>query len=378
MKTQLPYHRSESGLILPGSDPLERRRHGILRPDATRGMGRRGRSCYCESCTIFADDYAADDLAANWTAQSGSWAIGSGVLSTSSSNAILTANLDETAWSGGEFHPHIIQVLLKASTGNRSRIIFSYDADAATYNYVEVYWNGAASYVYLKKSDGTTIATSGSQNFTNGTSYTFKACVFASSSIVTSGNMTISGTVASATTATGLGTGSVSSTIEFDLFYLKKHYNEDHNCESCSLCTDCSPRPTQAQIVIADCTSVTYFASPLPAEVNGTFILDRADCLADSWCRFIYLFSPALSQTNGKYIYGWCVATGATYPFVGLIQDNPWVAPANPSSLVEVCDGFSDLVQTTTAFLAPSKCNWSNSGCTPIFANGTCDITALF
>jgi hypothetical protein len=52
MLRERDYHRNENGLYLPGDDPLEQRRHGILRPDAKRGMSRR-RCCrsWCPFCS---------------------------------------------------------------------------------------------------------------------------------------------------------------------------------------------------------------------------------------------------------------------------------------------------------------------------------------
>jgi len=51
------YHRDvDTGLYLPGDDPLERRRHGILYPDSRRWMSRRRCCCSlpsgrCNSCS---------------------------------------------------------------------------------------------------------------------------------------------------------------------------------------------------------------------------------------------------------------------------------------------------------------------------------------
>jgi hypothetical protein len=222
------YLHTNSGLLLPNAEIAGGVRN-LVYPDSRRFMGRRGRDCYCPGCVIFADDFAADDLATAWNQRSGSWSISSGVLSTSSSNAVLTCN---TGYPGGGFHNHVIEVSLKASTGNRSRIIFSYNAGA--YNYVEVYWNGASSIVYIKTSAGATIATSVSQSFTNGTSYTFRVCVTATSAIVIWGaSSALSGTATSSTTTVGLGTGTTSAALTFDGFSFEKHHSDNSTCKSC-------------------------------------------------------------------------------------------------------------------------------------------------
>ena len=71
-----------------------RRPRGFLFAPGRKGDGTDTDSCCPGSptCTIFADDFSIDDLTANWTQQAGSWSIGSGVLTTASSNAILLEN----------------------------------------------------------------------------------------------------------------------------------------------------------------------------------------------------------------------------------------------------------------------------------------------
>jgi hypothetical protein len=238
----------------------------------TPGGGCAGGGCHCESCTIFADDFAADhvndDPETTWSIESGTWTVSDGELSTSSSNALLIAT---TEYPGGGFHNHVIQVALKASTGNRSRIIFSYDA--GVYNYVEVYWNHTASYVYIKTSAGATIATSAIQHYDDGSWYSFKVCVQATSATVNlnTSDYIIVGVVTSAATVCGLGTGSISAAILFESFVIGKHSDDMAGCPSCAVdCNMCSDGdgPYQFQLTIANvggvCSECSHF--------NGTFI----------------------------------------------------------------------------------------------------------
>jgi hypothetical protein len=269
------YKRRDSGLILPDDGIVAAREPlpwyvGKTFPDSRRWMSRR--RCCCESCTIFSDYFSTDDLATEWTEVSGDWSIGSGVLSTSDSNAILTCN---TTYPGGGFHNHVIQVSLKASTDNRSRIIFGYDAGAGTHNYVELYCIGSGSYVYIKKSDGTTIATKTSSTFTNGNTYVFKVCVSSSyASVMYNDTFVVGGYVNSSTTSVGVGTGTTSASLPFDAFLFSKHASELSGCpqcvDNCNQCTD-GVAPERIQAVIdgvaeqGNCPNCNLY--------NGTWIL---------------------------------------------------------------------------------------------------------
>ena len=273
----------DSGLVLPESrsDSLPWYARGFF-PDSRRWANMGSRRCCCETCTIFTDDFAADDLATNWTQQSGSWSIGSDVLSTSSSNAVLTC---DTTYPGGGFHNHVIQVNLLASNGNRSRIIFSYDSGTGAYNYIEVYCIGSGSYVYIKKSDGTTIKTVTTTSITDGNWYTFNVCVSSTAVVVTVGTVfSTAGLIASSTTTVGLGTGSISGSLSFDSFVFSKHMTEKSGCPSCTPpCSQCSDGfgPERFQVVITGVAA--YDDCPNCNLYNGTWILKPSPTSSCCW-----------------------------------------------------------------------------------------------
>jgi|GEM_PF-5677049 len=303
------FARDESGLWLP--------RHGLVGPDRTRFDSRRfmpGYPCCCESCTIFEDDFSTDDLADKWTDQSGTWSIGSGVLSTSSSNAVLTC---DTTYPGGGFHNHVVQVSLKASTGDRSRIIFSYDSSDSSYNYVEVYWNGASSYIYIKTSAGVTAATSGEEDFTDGNTYVFKICITSTSATIeVASACVVIGSIDSTTTNVGVGTGATSNALLFDSFLYSRHVSEMDGCPDCSQpCQYCNGN--QSAEISVSISGVTDYGTGYPSHcdtpccesaMNGTFIfkMECEECsVYDSFSGVCCSCDEGESSHTGFNLY-WC------------------------------------------------------------------------
>ncbi|MCK9569758.1 hypothetical protein M0R72_12515 [Candidatus Pacearchaeota archaeon] len=298
------YDQLDSGLMVP--DWMPGRRRGELHRNRqfmfTPGGGCAGADCHCsQSCTIFFDDFATDDLAANWTEQSGDWSIADGVLSTSSSNAILTCN---TTYPGGGFHNHVIQVSLKASTGKRSRIIFSY-VDSSNYNFIEVYWNGTSSYVYIKKNvAGTisTVATSQVQNFTNDAQFTFKVCVSSTAAVVNVVGETLVMTevVSSTTTTFGTGTGSISAALYFDSVLFSKDVSETVGCPSCLLpCSQCDDGLVAAYYQVS-LSGISTGLGLVAGDFNKTFILATVP-KTPGICGTTWNYFPTSSDPESPY-----------------------------------------------------------------------------
>jgi hypothetical protein len=301
------FSQNDSGLLLPDAElslpGRQRARHDV---GQNRSMSRR--RCCCPSCTIFSDDFTADDLATNWTQQAGSWSIGSGVLSTSSSDAILTCN---TSYPGGGFHNHVIQVSLKASTGDRSRIIFSY-VDSSNYNFVEVYWNTTSSYVYIKqKVAGTisTVATSAVQSFTNGSWYDFKVCTLTNGAVVNFGTGTptvLLGVVPTTTDVDGVGTGTITSGGDFDNFLISYVATGGNGCPQCVYdCTICTSQPPPENFLVKT-SGISNAACSDCAGLNGDFVLQRSAPLGGDTCHWQYIFPSticSLAKLN-FYAYG--------------------------------------------------------------------------
>jgi len=290
------YRQLDSGLMVPYWMPDMRPRRRIGSPKEFMFTPSGACGCDCETCTIFADDFSTDDLSANWTQQSGTWSIGSGVLSTSSSNAILTCN---TSYPGGGFHNHVIQVSLKASTGNSSRVIFSFDSDTGEYNYLEVYWNTSGGSASIKKSDGTTVVTASNLSFNNSSWYSWKICVTSEWASVLLPvyyylGSYMSGPVTSSTTTVGLGTGSTSASLSFDSFSFQRHASEMTGCPTCVTCSICTGTPPETLYVTLP--TITAGGCLTCAALSGQTFVTR-------WyaqCVWVYVFSG--SPCHGKYL----------------------------------------------------------------------------
>ena len=264
------YQQHEDGLYLPDWMPGRRPRQpfGPKMFQFTPG-------CCCPTCVIFADDFSVDDLSTNWTQQSGTWSIGSNILSTSSDNAVLTCN---TAYpNGGTFHNHVIEASVKAVNSCRSRILFSYDS--GTYNFLEIYWDGTKMYLYIKTSGGTTVTTSTGQDYTAGNWYRFRLCVFDTyitlswldqPSVII---FPVTPQVTSTTMTCGLGTGSNSSTtVYFGTFSFEKHQSEDATCKSCLTCSYCLYQKN-FQLVISG-LKTTDACGDTCHLLNGTWVME--------------------------------------------------------------------------------------------------------
>lgn len=302
------YKQLDSGLCVPSwmPDIRDRRRIRSARDFRfTPGAGCNGAGCGCDSCEVFKDDFTTDDLEDKWTAVSGSWSIADGVLSTSSSNAVLICSRDFQ--DAPTFHNHVIQVKLKASTGDKSRIVFNYNSSSGAYHFVEVEWADEISYVYIKASSGSTIATSDNLTFTNGEWYDFKVCVSDTTTLVNWSNPTLAnlyGTIAATRTACGVGTGTTSAGVQFDDFSLNQSGFEKSGCPTCSgLCNGCNMH--EYYLVDLGSGGWTNGRCTNCASVSGQYIVGNTSACAwwfhkkewdsnTAWCTtFIQAFSDS-------------------------------------------------------------------------------------
>lgn len=236
----------QNGLLLPEWRPQRKRRpdrnrHYIFTPG---GGPHPGCHCAVESCTIYADDFSGD--LSGFSQEAGSWSIVSGEASVASSNALLICN---TEYPAEGFHKHVILAKLLASAGNRSRVIFSYDSEAGTFNYFEVFWNGSSSEISLGTSAGGAVRTVTFDPADYGglldDYWAGSICIFDDGAEVYGDGPYLSAGIDSTATACGLGTGTVASgTVTFDDFELSYHGDDGPGeCPTCacSACTTWTP-----------------------------------------------------------------------------------------------------------------------------------------
>ena len=105
----------------------------------------RPNACCCASCTLFSDDFSTDQLATEYNQVSGSWSVGSGVLTTTSAGAILRC---ETASATG--HGRALVTAKATTSGATFRLIGSY-VDTNNYLFCEVTLSGGSSTFKLWK-----------------------------------------------------------------------------------------------------------------------------------------------------------------------------------------------------------------------------------
>jgi hypothetical protein len=196
-----------------------------------------GLGCCCTpSCTFVGPlDFSSGAVTDNFSVVSGSWSIGSGVLSTTSSNAILTGLVDNPTDANTK-----IELTAKATgDGDAIRIILDY-ADANNYWFVEVVVGFTSPILRIIQRSSGSNTTKATGAIVIATNANFDVCISISrgvlvAQVVNNGSASFSGTFSNATW--GIGTGSLSGTASFDDITVS-HANDD--CVSCKgLCTHC-------------------------------------------------------------------------------------------------------------------------------------------
>ncbi len=170
--------------------------------------------CCCgPGCSFFTDDFAVDDLATNYTSVSGSWSIGSGVLSIASSNAVLTGN---TANPNSDSNTKISITVNIATSGDTARIILDYQ-NSSNYWFAEVKAGTGAYLRIYQRSGGTNTLMRDCGSFTRATgTFTFCASIYSGEMRTTVGSYTVKHSATFTQTGYGLGTGTLTGTVTFD------------------------------------------------------------------------------------------------------------------------------------------------------------------
>jgi hypothetical protein len=235
--------------------------------------------CCCQTCEIFTDDFSTDQLATEYNQRSGSWSVGSGALSTSSSLALLRC---ETAADGGAMGVHASVSVTLATTSDKGRIVVAY-VDDNNYWYAELQPGSPNGTLKLfERSGGTDTQRGSTVSFPGYTSGTKSLCLSIGGGLAIASVDTIAvvyGTTPTlASTKAGLGTGSGITSVSFDTFEFKKHVSQVSACESCRGCAGCtSIIPQRLQVVWFDVQDFTN--PPLPScdcsAAAGTWIIDR-------------------------------------------------------------------------------------------------------
>jgi hypothetical protein len=230
----------------------------------------------CDSCTIFSDTFASDDLSANWTNVSGTFAIASGTLNCTSASAAEVTNAASGAGATGIY---VSADITCATTSDKGRLITAY-TDSNNYWFCEVQPGATNGTLKLFQRSAGVDTQRGSTQTLTGFHATDVIHVFlcvgggfvrVMAYETTSAMFFISFSSSPTITSkqAGCGTGSGSSDVKFDNFLFSKSGFEDSHCHDCFPCCNLSA-PVSLQVVIA---GISNESSSDCASANGTWTL---------------------------------------------------------------------------------------------------------
>lgn len=293
----------------------------------------------CCTCDYFTDDFAVDDLSTNWTAQSGTWAIGSGKLSTSSTSAIVDCNTEPPA------APYVVRANVYGNTGDKVRVYLGNTAD-----YLEIVIGGNAVLTVNGSTDTQTAPASGTQ---------ITCCVKSDrASVSWSGAYTMNVNQNTTGTVVSLGTGDSAENVSFDNFLIGKSISQDSKCYTCGTeCQHCIDDKSPDELLVTIEGITTLLCSYCPG-INGDYsVLDNGAC---SW---IYYFP---TQDN-------CFITSNRPDFlsVGIANEYP-----NYYINVSVVPTLSPvLVLFKKQITIPFNCATFDEVLVPVSWSSTCDVS---
>lgn len=213
--------------------------------------------CTPAGCEYFEDDFSADNLATNYDARSGSFAVGSGVLTTSSDDALLVSN--HTVPSGDT--AALMGVRIKCSDlddAGRAAIAYSGDDD---YWFAEVEPGTVHGTLKLYERVGGVNTQRGGtlvlrdfvvDSWVNVCLSVLPDRVLVSAHVAgVATSQEYLATVSVTGTKSGVGTGTVVDTVTYDNYVVSKHHEDDEDCPYCQdTCVVCTCLPRAWQVVI--------------------------------------------------------------------------------------------------------------------------------
>jgi hypothetical protein len=251
------------------------------------------------SCTFFTDDFSTDRTGTDYSVRAGSFTVSGGVLSTSSANALLRC---ETAVTGGLTGVYCSVRFTPTSNSDAGRLVIAY-SDDSNYWFAEVQSGASNGTLKLyQRSAGTN-----TQKGTTQTILGFNAAETATIELCYSGGSVVAfaagpgtnnnaGVVATATitiagTKCGIGTGSISSSAQFDDFLASVHDSDNATCGFCDLpCNFCTDKlPSSIEVTLpsnmytgnngaGSCISATCCTN----QNSRTFILEMQEWTIDA------------------------------------------------------------------------------------------------
>lgn len=225
-------------------------------------------NCCCFDCLIYSDDFSADNIGTHLDDVSGTWTVGSGVLSTSSSAALIVTVAESDTGNG------YVSVNAQASnTGTKLRVVGAY-VDVDNYIFGELTLNGASSQLKLFQRTGGVNSQLGSTKTVDASTATYYPLVLCwngdeaavTFDIENTGGATVVADCSATGPIAGLEITLTSGSATFDDFNFFYHFTDDDACPECGdpvqNCNDSATYPSVCEdAIVPDALRVTFQAS---------------------------------------------------------------------------------------------------------------------
>jgi hypothetical protein len=286
--------------------------------------------CCTVDCNIFADAFGTDNLATNYDTRAGTWSVSSGVLSTSSSNALLIANAAAPS-NAGKFTIRVSS----STSGQEIRIVGAY-VDDDNYLFGKITFGAfpATTTVGLWKRDAGVETQLGVNGTVSGlfasTLYTAVICWGSDRSSITFNGMTRSHkSYVPAGDQAGVGSGSLSGSLTFDDLDYDKHLDDGATCPACtsySLCGSATvgacedgSQPVTGTVVLTNLANGTCSSC---SSYDGTYVISAT---ATQQCIGSLDFTNAacvVGTHNVRYL--WSAPTTLTVDWAAALNFPQW------------------------------------------------------
>lgn len=137
-------------------------------------------NCGCVKCEVFFDDFGDASIDAGWSQESGSWSESSGVISTSSTNAVLAYDT-----GGGSAVLRASTYVTPPTSGDVARLIIGY-VDTSNYWFSEITAGGSGSglfRLYFRSSGSNSLKVTASLTIEPGEQHFMQLCVTESGTV---------------------------------------------------------------------------------------------------------------------------------------------------------------------------------------------------
>jgi len=238
--------------------------------------------CCCKKsiiCAIYSDSFAIDALTSDWDTISGSWSVGSGVLTTGSSSGLLVA---KSLHPNGNQAAYIAAKMRCSTTGTAGRLVGNYQ-NSSNYWYAEIQpggVNGTLKIFQVAGGSATQIGTTTTVPSLNANDLCDVNLCFYNGRVTAmaqagGGLATLSADATITGDRAGVGSGSVGGTVEIEDFSFERHQELSPKCKACLYCDVCidGDEPYRMQV---DLEGDLFDATECDcSQFIGSYILER-------------------------------------------------------------------------------------------------------